>query len=120
MSAYVPPRGMTQWGWRSCAAPPTQRGRGEWTPANGGSLHSRFLRNEARSAIEAHWRNPHFVPVGVLVIGRWLRLPFRGPDELLIFQDADGLCAQKNGEIDCERRLSGSLRRGSKEKRIPY
>ena len=25
------------------------------------------------------------------------------------------LCAQKNGKIDCERRLSGSLRRGSKE-----
>ena len=56
----------------------------------GGGLHSRFLRNEAASAIETHWWNPHLVPVGVLVIGRWLHLPFRGPDELLIFQDADG------------------------------
>ena len=56
----------------------------------GGSLHSSLMRNKAPSAIETDWRNPHFVPVGVLGIGRWLHLPFQGPDELLIFQDADG------------------------------
>ena len=56
----------------------------------GGRLHSGFIGNEAPSAIEAHWRNPHIVPIGVLVVGRWMLLPFRRSDELLIFQDADG------------------------------
>ena len=56
----------------------------------GGRLHSRFFGNEAPSAIETHWWNPHFVPIAVLVVGKWLQLPFRGSDELLIFQDADG------------------------------
>ena len=29
----------------------------------GGRLHSCFLGNEAPSAIETHWRNPHIIPI---------------------------------------------------------
>ena len=56
----------------------------------GGRLHSGFVGNEAPSATEAHRRSPHIVPVGVLVVGRWMLLPFRRSDELLVFQDANG------------------------------
>ena len=31
-----------------------------------------------------------FIAIGALVVGRWMLLPFRRSDELLVFQDADG------------------------------
>ena len=43
----------------------------------GGRLHSGFIGNKAPSALEAHWLNPRMVSIGVLVVGRWMLLPFR-------------------------------------------
>ena len=58
------------------------------------SVYSRelgcFMRLKAASAVEAHRRQPHFIPVCVVAIGKRLLLPFRGSDQLLISQNADG------------------------------
>ena len=50
----------------------------------------RVMRLKAASAVETHRRQPHFVPVRVVAIGRRLRLPFRRSDKLLISQNVDG------------------------------
>ena len=56
----------------------------------GGGFHGSIIGSKAPSAVEAHRWNPHIIPVGVLFVGRWVLLPFRRSDELLVFQDADG------------------------------
>ena len=38
----------------------------------------RFIRLKAASPVEAHRRQPHFIPVCVVAIGKRLLLPFRG------------------------------------------
>ena len=53
-------------------------------------LDRRFMRLKAASAVEARRRQPHFIPVCVVAIGKRLLLPFRGSDQLLISQNADG------------------------------
>ena len=57
---------------------------------SGCCLDRHFLRLKAASAVEAHRRQPHFIPACVVTIGRRLLLPFRGSDQLLISQNADG------------------------------
>ena len=86
-----------------------------------GCLDRRVMRLKAASAVEAHRRQPHFIPVRVVAIGKRLHLQFRRSDKLLISQNVDGSMhiGIMGPEFDCVRCLSGSNRRGSNEKRIP-
>ena len=63
---------------------------GAYSAELGGGFYRSFLGDEAASAVETRWRNPHFAPVSVLGIGGWLRQPFRRSDEFLFFEDGDG------------------------------
>ena len=51
-------------------------------------LDRRIVRLKAASAVDR--RQPHFVPVRVVAVGKRLRLPFRRSDKLLISQNVDG------------------------------
>ena len=44
-------------------------------------LDRRVMRMKAASVVEAHRRQPHFVPVRVVAIGKRLHLPFRRSDK---------------------------------------
>ena len=91
MSAYVPPRGIVQWGWRSLADPPMHMGRS--LCELGCCLDRRVMTLKAASAVETHRRQPHFVPVRVNAISSSSRRMLMAACILVLW-------AQKNGEFD--------------------